>query len=33
VPHHYEEWDGGHFNTNHRYDVSLPMLSTALNPT
>jgi len=33
VTHHYEEWDGGHSNINHRYDISLPILSTALNPT
>lgn len=27
IPHEYEEFDGGHFNTQHRYDVSLRKLA------
>lgn len=30
VPLVYEEFDGGHFGTNHRFDVSLPLLWRAL---
>ncbi|ADU50517.1 esterase [Thermaerobacter marianensis DSM 12885] len=30
IPHVYEEFDGGHFGTAHRYDVSLPLLYRAL---
>jgi len=30
IPHVYEEFDGGHFAINHRYDVSLPLLWQAL---
>ncbi len=32
VPHSYEEFDGGHYNLNWRYEHSLPMLTTALAP-
>lgn len=32
VAHQYEEFDGGHSKTDHRYDVSLPLLATALSP-
>jgi enterochelin esterase-like enzyme len=30
IPHVYEEFDGGHFNTQHRYDVSLTAISRAI---
>ena len=29
IPHHHEEFDGGHRNTQHRYDVSLRAISEA----
>lgn len=32
IAHTYEEFDGGHQNINWRYDVSLPLLTHALNP-
>ena len=31
IPHTYEEFPGGHRGTSHRYDVSLPLLSSALH--
>ena len=31
IGHHYEEFDGGHFSTSHRYGVSIPMLVEALS--
>lgn len=31
VPHEYEEFDGGHMNVAHRYDVSLQRISAALD--
>jgi hypothetical protein len=30
IPHTYEEFDGGHMNVSHRYDVSLRAVSAAL---
>ncbi|MBM3121868.1 MAG: esterase [Chloroflexi bacterium] len=30
LAHHYEEFDGGHSDTRHRFDVSLPALSAAM---
>jgi len=30
IRHRYEEFDGGHSNTSHRYDVSLPAISAAM---
>jgi hypothetical protein len=30
IAHHYEEYDGGHSDTRHRFDVSLPALSAAM---
>ncbi len=30
IPHTYEEFDGGHYNLNWRYDISLALLSQAL---
>ncbi|MCB9888204.1 MAG: hypothetical protein H6836_01420 [Planctomycetes bacterium] len=30
VPHHYEEFDDGHFGTSYRYDTSIPALVRAL---
>jgi enterochelin esterase family protein len=30
IPHIYEEFDGGHFNINWRYDISLPVITRAL---
>ena len=30
MPHVYEEFEGGHMNVSHRYDVSLRSLSEAL---
>lgn len=31
ISHYYEEFEGGHMNTNHRFEVSLPKISNALN--
>ena len=31
IPHTYEQFAGGHHSTNHRYDVSLPLLAEALS--
>ena len=33
VPFHHEEFEAGHFDVSYRYDVSLPMLAAAINPT
>ena len=32
IDYQYEEFDGGHSNLNHRYDVSLPALAAAISP-
>ena len=32
IPYHYEEFPDGHFDIHYRYDVSLPMISEALQP-
>jgi len=31
IKHHYEEFDGGHFNTSFRYDISFPMIYSILS--
>jgi enterochelin esterase family protein len=31
IPHHYETFDDGHFNTSYRYDVSLTAISRAID--
>lgn len=32
IPHHYEEFPGGHFDIHYRYDTSLPQISEVLQP-
>lgn len=31
IKHHYEEFDGGHFNTSFRYDISFPLIYSSLS--